>query len=88
MPDGDDHDKKEDKESSIGANKQKTEDDVVTVMLGRCTPAAESPPLTIIEEVEEMFLRLGFSQMVAPKLLDDQGIDSPQTLTSLMRTSP
>ena len=33
--------------------------------------------------LEEMFLRLGFSQIVAMKLVDDQGIDSPWTLVSL-----
>ena len=33
--------------------------------------------------MEEMFLRLGFSQTVAMKLVDDQGIDSPWTLASL-----
>ena len=30
-----------------------------------------------------MFLRLGFSQAVVPKLVDDQGIDYPWTLASL-----
>ena len=32
--------------------------------------------------VKEMFLRLGFSQAVVLKLVDDPGIDSPQTLAS------
>ena len=40
-------------------------------------PATTSLPLTIIEEIEEMFLRLGFSQTVAMKIKDDQEIDSP-----------
>ena len=48
----------------------------MNVMLGRCTPAAESLPPTIIEEMEQMFLGLGFSQTVVQKLVDDQGIDS------------
>ena len=48
----------------------------------RCAPAAESP-LSIIEEMEEMFLKLGFSQTVAMMLVDDQGISSPWTLSSL-----
>ena len=33
--------------------------------------------------MEEMFLRLGFSQTAAMKLLDDQEINSPWTLASL-----
>ena len=45
--------------------------------------ATESPPLTIIEEMEVMLLRLGFSQTVAQKLLDDKGIHSPWTIASL-----
>ena len=47
-------------------------------MLHGCTK-----PTTIIKEMEEMFLRLGFIQTVAIKLVDDQGIDSPWTLASL-----
>ena len=41
------------------------------------------PPLTIEDEMQEMFLILGFSLMVAKKLVEDQGIDSPWTLASL-----
>ena len=33
--------------------------------------------------MEEMFLRLGLSQAVVLKLVDDHGIDSPRTLASL-----
>ena len=33
--------------------------------------------------MEEMFLRLGFSQTVSMKLVDDQGIDFLQTLASV-----
>ena len=33
--------------------------------------------------MEKMFFRLGFSQAVVLKLVDYQGIDSPQTLASL-----
>ena len=36
-----------------------------------------------IEEMEEMFLRLNFSQTVAMKLVDGQEIDSPLTIASL-----
>ena len=52
-------------------------------MLGRCAPATESMPQIINEEMEEMLLRLGFSKMVAQKLLENQGIYSPWTLASL-----
>ena len=52
-------------------------------MLARCMPATVRPLPTTIEEMEEMFLRLGFSQTVAMKLVDDQGIVSLWTLASL-----
>ena len=45
--------------------------------------AAPNPPPTIFEEMQEIFLRLVFSQSLALKLVDDQGIDSPWTLASL-----
>ena len=54
-----------------------------TLPPARHAPASESLPLTIIKEMEEMFLRLGFSQTVATKLTDDQGIDSRATLANL-----
>ena len=73
----------EDEESPSGTNKDKEENKVVTVMLGRCAPAPKSLPLIIIKEMEEMFLRLGFSETVAQKLAKDQGIDSPCALANL-----
>ena len=48
-----------------------------------CAPALPSPPPIIVKEMEEMFLRLGFSKAVVLKLVDDQGINSQQTLASL-----
>ena len=81
--DGDGHDVEEDKESLKKANKEKEEKEVVTVTLGWCAPAAESLPLSIIKEMEDMFLRLGFSPTVAQKLVDDQRICFPWTLARL-----
>ena len=82
-PDGDNCDMEEDEESPSGANKEKEEEEeVVPVMLGRCVPATESLP-SIIKEMEKIFLDLGFNQVVAQKLVDDQEIDSSKTLTSL-----
>ena len=52
-------------------------------MLTRFAPATESLQTTIIQEKEEMLLRLGISQMVAQKLVDNQGSDSPCYLASL-----
>ena len=49
----------------------------------RCDSATPSLLPTVIEEMEEMFLGLVFSQMVAMKLVDNQETDSPQTLASL-----
>ena len=47
------------------------------------TKAAPRLPPTIIKEMEEMILWLGFSQTVAMKLVDNQGKDSPWTPASL-----
>ena len=52
-------------------------------MHGRHAPATECLPLTIIKQMVEMLLRLGFSQTVAQMLVKDQGIDSLCTLASL-----
>ena len=82
-PDCDDHEMEEQKESPSGANEQKEEDKVEIVLLAWWMTATESPPLNIIKEMEEMFLRLAFSQTVSIKLVVDQGIDSPWTLASL-----
>ena len=65
------------------ANKQKEENVAETVPPVRHAPATESLSPTIIKEREEMFLRLGFSQTVAIKLVDDKGIDFPQILANL-----
>ena len=76
-PDGDDCNEEEDKESPSGVDEQKEEDVNDTMPPARCVPATGSLPWTIIEEMEEMFLRLWFSQTVVRKLVVDQGIDSP-----------
>ena len=55
----------------------------MTVILGRHAPAAESPPLIIITEMEEMILRLGFSQTVAMKLVDEEEKNPLCTLANL-----
>ena len=52
-------------------------------MLGHHVPAIGSPPPTINDEMQMIFIRLSFSQPVAQKLLEDQWIDSPKTLASL-----
>ena len=82
-PSGDGWKDNGDKKSLSEPNKQKEEDEVVMAPRVTYTPAAPSPPPTIVQEMEEMFLRLGFSQAVVLKLVDDQGIDSPWTLASL-----
>ena len=51
--------------------------------MAACTLAAPNLPLTVVKEMEEMFLRLGFSQAVVLKLVEDQEIDSPWILASL-----
>ena len=61
-----------DEESPSGANKEKEENEVVTVMIGRFALATESLPPNIIEEMEKRFLRLGFPQTLAS--LSDEDI--------------
>ena len=48
------------------------------VPLVACAPTIPSLPSTVIKQMEEMFLRLGFSHAVVLKLVDDQ-----RTLASL-----
>ena len=69
-PDSDNCDGEEDEKSLSGENEEKEENEVDTVMLGRCTSATECPHLTVEIEVQEMFLRLEFSQVVAQKLVE------------------
>ena len=63
-------------EAPSRANKQKEEEEVETVFLSRCMPATEGMTWTMVKEIEELYFRLVFSQRVAMKLVDDQGIDS------------
>ena len=65
------------------ASKQKEGKEEDTAPPTSHAPAAESLPPTVVEEMEEMLLRLDFSQTVAMKLVNDQWIDSPWTLASL-----
>ena len=51
--------------------------------MAACALATLSPPPIIVEEMKKVFLRLGFSQPVVLKLVEDQGIDSLWTLASL-----
>ena len=81
-PDGDNQEDKEDKKSLREANKQKEEDEAVQVLPVVHALVMPSLPPTIVKEMEEIILRLGFSQAVVLKLVDDQGIDSPGTLAS------
>ena len=70
-PFGDDHDAKDDKKYLSETNKEGEEVDAVTAVHGQHTSAAASLTPTIITEMEEIFLRLGFTQTVAQKLADD-----------------
>ena len=58
--------------SETNEEKEKNEEnEVVTEIHWRWAPAAENLPLTILAEMEKVFLRLGFSQMEAKKLMKD-----------------
>ena len=70
-------------QSSIRADEEKKEDKVATAVLTNYMSLTQSPPLTIKDEMQEMFLRWGFGQMVAQKLAEDQEIDSPHTLAAI-----
>ena len=50
-------------------------------------PAITSPPLTIKDEMQTMFVRLLFAQMVVEKQMEDQMIDSPKIITNLFDDS-
>ena len=65
------------------ASNQEEEDEAVIVPPAAHTLLVPSSPPTVIEEMDEMFLRLGFSQAIMLKLVDDKGIDSLWTLTRL-----
>ena len=82
-PSGDNHKDKGDKKSSSEANDQGEEEEAVKAPPVAHALAMPSPPPTAVEEMEEMFLRLGFSQAVVLKLMEDQGIVSPWILASL-----
>ena len=64
-PDCDDHDGKEVEESSSRVDNEKEEDKIFTITPGRHTTATESPLLTFESEMQEMFLRLRFREVVA-----------------------
>ena len=82
-PDGDNHDKDENKKCLSEANVKKEEDVAEKMPPVVHAPAMPSPPPTVIKEMDEIFLRLGFTQTVSMKLVDEQGINSLQTLASL-----
>ena len=63
--------------------KQMEYNKVDTIVLANHGSTIGKPALTIKEQMQKMFLRMFFCQTVAEKLVKDQGIDSPQTLTSL-----
>ena len=53
-PDCDHHEGNEDEKSLSEADEQKDEDEAVTAPLADCTPAAPSPPPTIVKEMEDV----------------------------------
>ena len=79
----DSYDDNETEQSPSGADKGKESNEVDTIMLGECGPVIESIPPTIKDEMQMMFIRLLFSQMMAEKLVEDWGIYSPWTIASL-----
>ena len=64
-------------------NNQGEEEEAVKVPLAACALATPSLPPIVVKEMEKMFLRLGFIKAVVLKLVEDKGIDFPQTLASL-----
>ena len=80
---GNDHEDDKDEESSGGNDKEKEWNDVDPTMLNDCGSVIACLPLIIMDEMQAMFVRLLFSQMVVEKLVEDQGIDSLRTLAGL-----
>ena len=68
-----DHDDDNYKASPWEAVKEKEEEEVDILVLDDCRPAIEDPTLTIKVQMKMMFLWLSFSQIVAKKLVEDQG---------------
>ena len=79
---GANHKDDEDKQFHIGADNQNEGDDICTIILGNSGPTTESPPPTIKDAMLEMFISLMFSRMVMRKLVEEQGVDSPETSIS------
>ena len=73
----DDYKDERDEKSSSEANDKGEEEKAVKVLPTARAQATPSHPPTVIKEMEETFLRLGFSQAVVLKLVEDQGRDSP-----------
>ena len=73
---GDDHDDDDEEKSPNVANKETEDDDTDTNVLDDCGPAIASPPLIAKDEMQTMFFRLMFSQIMMEMLVEDQGIDS------------
>ena len=80
---GDDNNGNKGKESPSRAEKEEKDDKADSIVLGNQMLITDCPPPTVEDEIQEMFLRLGFSQTVNQKLVKDEGIDSAQTLGSL-----
>ena len=75
MGDNPDDDGNEEPPSRAGS--QWRGDEVGYICHGIRRPANGPPSPTVKQLMERMFLRLGFSQLVARKLADNQWIDSP-----------
>ena len=70
-------------ESPSGADKEQEGNNVDTAVLHNHGPAIASPLTTIKDEMQVIFIRLLFSRMVVKKIVEDSGIVSLKTLTSL-----
>ena len=78
----DNYEGKRDKKPLSEADNQEEEEVAAEVPPAACTPAIPSPSPMVVKEMEEMFLRLGFSQAAVLMLVEDQGMNSPWTLAS------
>ena len=79
-PSDDNHKDEGNKKSLSEANNQGEKKEAVKVPLTAHALAMPSLPPTVVKKMKEMLLRLGFSQAVVLKLVENQGIDSPWTL--------
>ena len=72
------HEDNVDEESPSRTDEEQEGDEIESIDHDKCRFASKASPLTIKDQIMAMFIRPIFSQTVAEKLVEDQGIDFPE----------